>query len=66
MLYGETTPEESFMLSEIIENNNQLKHEVRKMRDTMSSLDMPLFAPSEGVVENILSNSRGKALEFSL
>ena len=66
MLYGETTPEESFMLNEIIEHNATLREEVARMRYTMQELNMQLSEPRADVVQNILSYNNDKALEFSL
>ena len=66
MLYGETTPEESFMLNEIIEYNPPLREEVARMRHTMQELNMPASEPRADVVQNILSYSNDKALEFSI
>ena len=65
MLYGETTPEESFMLNEIIEHNTELKAEVSQMRQTIQELNMPLSEPDTSVVQNILRYNSDKALEFS-
>ena len=66
MLYGETSPEESFMLNEIIDNNAKLNREVAQMRQTIRELNMSSLEPSAGAVDNILRISRDKALEFSL
>ena len=66
MLYGETTPEESFMLNEIIEYNAPLREEVTRMRYTMQELNMQLSEPRADVVQNILSYNNDKALEFSI
>lgn len=65
MLYGETTPEESFMLNEIIEHNVILKEEVSIMRQTIRELNTPLSEPDATVVQNILRYNSDKALEFS-
>ncbi len=65
MLYGETTPEESFMLNEIIEHNVVLKEEVSQMRQTIQELNTPLSEPDPTVVQNILRYNSDKALEFS-
>ena len=65
MLYGETTPEESFMLNEIIEHNATLKEEVSQMRQTIRELNTPLSEPDSTVVQNILRYNSDKALEFS-
>ncbi len=65
MLYGETTPEESFMLNEIIEHNVVLKEEVSQMRQTIQELNTPLSEPDATVVQNILRYNSDKALEFS-
>jgi hypothetical protein len=65
MLYGETTPEESFMLNEIIEHNVVLKNEVSQMRQTIQEFNTPLSEPDAAVVQNILRYNSDKALEFS-
>ena len=66
MLYGETTPEESFMLNEIIEHNATLKEEVSQMRQNIQELNMPLSEPDTSVVQNILRYNRDKALNVSV
>ncbi len=66
MLYGETSPEESYMLREVIESNDMLNGEFTQMKKTLLSLRKTLSRPSQPVVENILKYSRDNALEFSL
>jgi hypothetical protein len=66
MLYGETSPEESYMLREVIETNDKLNGEFTQMKKTLLSLRKTLNRPSQPVVENILKYSRDNALEFSL
>ena len=66
MLYGETTPEESFMLNEIIDHNATLNREVKQMREMIQELNSMVYAPSSSSVDNILRIGRDKALEFSL
>jgi hypothetical protein len=66
MLYGETSPEESFMLREVIENNDKLNGEFAQMKNSLLSLRKTITSPSQSVVENILKYSRDNALEFSL
>ena len=66
MLYGETSPEESFMLREVIENNDKLNGEYTQMKNSLLSLRKTIAAPSQPVVENVLKYSRDNALEFSL
>ena len=66
MLYGETTPAESYMLNEIIDNNDMLNREVRQMREMIQELNSMTLEPSSSAVENILRIGRDKALEFSL
>ena len=66
MLYGETTPEESFMLNEIIEHNATLKEEVSQLRQNIQELNMPLSEPDASVVQNILRYNRDKALNVSV
>jgi len=65
MLYGETSPEESYMLREIIENNDKLNGEFTQMRKTLLSLRKTTGKPAHDVVENILKYSRNNTLEFS-
>lgn len=66
MLYGETSPEESFMLREVIENNEKLNGEYTQMKKTLLSLRKTRLRPSQSSVENILKYSRDNALKFSL
>jgi hypothetical protein len=66
MLYGETSPEESYMLREIIENNDKLNGEFTQMKKSLLSLRKTAYRPSQPVVENILKYSRDNALKFSL
>ncbi len=65
MLYGETTPEESYMLHEIIEQNDTLKGEFHKMRSSKRALYTNTRRPSRSVVNNILNYSKDNSLEFS-
>jgi hypothetical protein len=65
MLYGETSPEESYMLRELIENNDTLNGEFAQMKESLLSLRKTVSHPSQPVVENILKYSRDNALEFS-
>ncbi len=66
MLYGETSPEESYMLSEVIKNNDKLNADFTQMKKSLLSLRKTLGRPSQPVVDNILKYSRDNALEFSL
>ncbi len=65
MLYGETTPEETFMLQEIIDSNEDLGHQVREMRQGFEALSFDETSPKPSVVNSILRYSRNNALEFS-
>ena len=66
MLYGETSPEESFMLREVIENNDKLNGEYAEMKNSLLSLRKTAHHPSQPAMENILKYSRDNALKFSL
>jgi hypothetical protein len=66
MLYGETTPEESYMLREVIETNDKLYGEFAQMKKTLLSLRKNNSRPSQPAVENILKYSRDNALKLSL
>ena len=66
MLYGETSPEESYMLRELIENNEKLNGEYAQMKNSLLSLRKTHYRPSQSVVENILHYSRDNALKFSI
>ncbi len=66
MLYGETSPEESYMLRELIENNDKLNGEYAQMKNSLLSLRKTYHRPSQSAVENILNYSRDNALKFSL
>ena len=65
MLYGETSPEESFMLQEIIDHNDDLKQQVQEMREGFETLSFHENAPSTDVVNRVLIYSRDNALKFS-
>ena len=65
MLYGETTPEETFMLQEIIDSNENLGRQVREMRQGFEALSFDETSPKPSVVNSILRYSRNNALEFS-
>lgn len=66
MLYGETSPEESYMLRELIENNERLNGEYAQMKNSLLSLRKTQYRPSQPVVENILKYSRDNALKVSM
>ena len=66
MLYGETSPDESYMLREMIGNNQKLNGEYTQMKNSLLSLRKTTHRPSKPVMENILKYSRDNALKFSL
>ena len=66
MLYGETSPDESYMLREVIENNEKLNGEYTQMKNSLLSLRKTIHRPSQPVMENILKYSRDNALKFSI
>lgn|GEM_PF-3586568 len=66
MLYGETSPEESYMLREVIENNDRLNGEYTQMKNSLLSLRKTEHRPSQPIIDNILAYSRDNALKFSL
>ena len=65
LLYGETTPEESSMLQEIIDGNAMLKAEFEGMRDAHRALSAEFLSPSQPSVSKILKHSRDTALHLS-
>jgi anti-sigma factor RsiW len=65
LIYGETTPEESMMLSEIISGNDALKAEVAAMRKSYDVLSSLCLNPDADVVKSILKYSRDTALHLS-
>lgn len=65
MLYGETTPEETFMLQEIIDYNDDLGRQVTELRKGFEALSFDETSPDPAVVNSILRYSRDNALEFS-
>jgi hypothetical protein len=54
LIYGETTPEESMMLSEIISGNDTLRAEVDKMQKAHNVLSSLCLNPDADVVKSIL------------
>ena len=66
MLYGETSPEESFMLREVIDHNEKLNGEYTQMKNSLLSLRKTIHRPSQASVDNILKYSKDNALKFSL
>lgn len=65
MLYGETTPEETFMLKEIIDYNEDLGRQVKEMRKGFEALSFDETSPDPSVVNSVLRYSRNNALELS-
>ena len=65
MLFGETTPEETFMLNEIIANNAILESQVSELRQGFEALNFQSFEPTDSVVNNVLRYNRDSTLEFS-
>ena len=65
LIYGETTPEESMMLSEIISGNDSLRAEVENMQRVQVALASASLSPNADIVKSILKYSRDTALHLS-
>ena len=65
LIYGETTPEESIMLEEIISGNERLKAEYESMKEGFHALDGALLSPGADTMKSILKHSRDTALHLS-
>ena len=65
LIYGETTPEESTMLQEIISGNERLKAEFENMQEGFRALDTVMLAPDADTMKSILKYSRDTALHLS-
>jgi len=65
MIFGETTPEESMMLEEIIRGNARLKAEFENMQNALCSLGTELLSPRSETTQSILKYSRDTALHLS-
>jgi len=65
LIYGETTPEEGMMLSEIISGNDSLRAEVENMQRAQGALASASLSPQADVVKSILKYSRDTALHLS-
>jgi hypothetical protein len=65
LIYGETTPEESSMLLEVINGNARLKAEYENMQRGFKALGRSLLEPRRDVVGSILKYSRNTAIHLS-
>ncbi len=65
LIYGETTPEESMMLAEIISGNDRLKGEFEEMQEAFRALNADLLSPASETTKMILKHSRDTALHLS-
>lgn len=65
LIYGETTPEESTMLREIISGNDALRAEFENMQKGFDALSMSLLSPRRQTTDAILKHSRDTALHLS-
>jgi len=65
LIYGETTPEESMMLEEIISGNARLRGEFEDMRKAYRALSTDLLTPQTQTMKSILKYSRDTALHLS-
>lgn len=65
LMYGETTPEESNMLTEIISGNDRLRAEFEDMQKGFRALGTTLLSPKAEVTKAILKYSRDTALHLS-
>lgn len=65
LIYGETTPEESAMLTEIISGNDRLKAEFENMQEGFRALGTAFLSPRTDVTKAILKHSRDTALHLS-
>jgi hypothetical protein len=61
LLYNETTPEESFMLMEIIEQNPRLKAEFERMQEAHRMLNESILSPSRRSVNIVRQYNRDSA-----
>ena len=65
LIYGETTPEESVMLAELISGNDHLRTEFENMQEGFETLGSALLSPKTDVTRAILKYSRDTALHLS-
>lgn len=65
LMYGETTPEESAMLSEIISGCDHLRAEFENMQKGFNAMSAVLLSPDKDVLNTILKYSRDSALHLS-
>ena len=65
LIYGETTPEESMMLTEIISGNVRLRTEFEDMQKAYDALSTDLLSPRTETTKNLLKYSRDTALHLS-
>ncbi len=65
LIYGETTPDESIMLEEIISGNDRLRVEFKDMQKAFSALSTDLITPRTETMKAILKYSRDTALHLS-
>jgi len=65
LIYGETTPEESMMLEEIISGNERLRAEFEDMQKAFCALSTELLSPRTETTKYILKYSRDTALHLS-
>jgi hypothetical protein len=65
LIYGETTPDESTMLTEIISGNDHLKAEFEDMQKAYHTLNSGLLSPRMETTKMIRKYSRDTALHLS-
>jgi len=65
LIFGETTPDEGFMLQEIISGNDRLKAEFDEMQQAYQALGTELLSPKAETTKAILKYSRDTALHLS-
>jgi hypothetical protein len=65
LIYGETTPDESMMLKEIISGNDRLRAEYEDMQSAFNALGMDLMTPRTETMKAVLKYSRDTALHLS-
>ena len=65
LIFGETTPDESMMLEEIISGNDRLRAEFEEMQSAFNALGKDLMSPRTDTMKSILKYSRDTALHLS-
>ncbi len=65
LIYGETTPEESAMLEEIISGNDRVRAAYEDMQKGFHLLGNVFLSPKADVLKSILKHSRDTALHLS-